>query len=60
MTRGMRHSQSMIRKNYSGGHLPGMNEQPVKLQTMRPRPIILSNMEHVGEFHMLYYCYHLL
>jgi len=32
-----------------------MNEQTVKLQTMRPRPIILSNIEHVGEFHMLMY-----
>ncbi|XP_020625408.1 uncharacterized protein LOC110062803 [Orbicella faveolata] len=47
MTRGMRHSQSMIRKNHSGCHLPGMNEQSVKLQTLRPRPIILSNIEHV-------------
>ena len=31
-----------------------MNEQSVKLQTLRPRPIILSNIEHVGEFDMLY------
>lgn len=44
----------MIRKNRSGCNLPGMNEQTVKLQTMTPRPIILSNIEHVGEFHMLY------
>ena len=50
----MRHSQSMIRKNRSGCNLPGMNEQTVRLQTLRPRPIILSNVEHVGEFYMLY------
>ena len=56
MARGMRHSQSMIRKNRSGCNLPGINEQTVKLQTLRPtgRPIILSNIEHVGEFHMLH------
>ena len=56
MTRGMRHSQSMIRKNRSGYNLPGINEQTVKLQTLRPtgRTIILSNVEPVGEFHMLY------
>lgn len=47
ITRGMRHSQSMIRKNRSGCNLPGMNEQTVRLQTLRPRPIILSNVEHV-------------
>ena len=55
MTRGLRHSQSMIKKNRSGCNLPGMNEQTVKLQTLRPRPIILSNIEHVGEF-LLFYC----
>lgn len=42
----------MIRKNNVTSTLPGVNDQTVKLRTLRP--IVLSNMEHVGEFHMLY------
>ena len=38
----------MIRKDPSGFVLPGVTDQSVKLQTLRP--IILSNIEHVGEF----------
>lgn len=45
LRRGLRHSQSMIRKNHSLGTLPGFHEQSVKLQTLRP--IVLSNIEHI-------------
>lgn len=38
----------MIRKNNLTATLPGVSDQTVKLRTMRP--IVLSNVEHVGEF----------
>lgn len=43
--RGLRHSQSMKGKNHAVATLPGVCEQSVKLQTLRP--IILSNIEHI-------------
>ena len=46
--RGLRHSQSMKGKNHAVATLPGVCEQSVKLQTLRP--IILSNIEHIGEY----------
>ena len=50
ITRGLRHSQSMIRKIPTDVVLPG-DSQNVKLRTMRP--IILSNVEHVGKYLVL-------
>lgn len=39
----------MIRKTPTVAALPGLADQSVKLQTLRPVHI-LSNIEHVGEF----------
>ena len=50
--RGLRHSQSMKGKNHAVATLPGVCEQNVKLQTLRP--IILSNIEHIGEYNNCY------
>ena len=50
--RGLRHSQSMKGKNHAVATLPGVCEQSVKLQTLRP--IILSNIEHIGEYNNCY------
>lgn len=46
IVRGVRHSQSMIRKTPTVAALPGLADQSVKLQTLRPVHI-LSNIEHV-------------
>lgn len=50
--RGLRHSQSMKGKNHAVATLPGVCEQSVKLQTLRP--IVLSNIEHIGEYNNCY------
>ncbi|KAK2567544.1 Myotubularin-related protein 2 [Acropora cervicornis] len=44
--RGLRHSQSMIRKSPVNFSLPG-DDSCVKLQTMRPMRPVLHNIEHV-------------
>ncbi|CAH3147960.1 unnamed protein product, partial [Porites evermanni] len=46
IVRGVRHSQSMIRKTPTVAALPGLADQSLKLQTLRPVHI-LSNIEHV-------------
>ena len=43
----------MIRKTPTVAALPGLADQSLKLQTLRPVHI-LSNIEHVGEFLYLY------
>lgn len=50
LSRGLRHSQSLIRKSPVSCVLPG-DDSSVKLQTLRP---IISNIEHVGKYFVLY------
>ena len=48
--RGLRHSHSMTRKSSVNFALPGDDDSPVKLQTMRP---VIHKIEHVCKYFVL-------